>query len=146
MFYCRGVPFTRHGWVVLKDGRVLDPTRWVFEDAQPSLYLGPPSEEYDEGGNRWRLAELSIPPKHETAGKQIELKAPRHVWAHIRKLLRDRAAGPSRLCYRQLVWLANCPLALLAEHAAAIYKAIEDVGEVALIPFDNKKRVDDGRW
>jgi hypothetical protein len=34
------LPFVQHGWILLKDGRVLDPTRWVFEDVAPYLYVG----------------------------------------------------------------------------------------------------------
>jgi hypothetical protein len=39
--------FTGHGWVSLPDGRVLDPTRWVFEATEPYLYVGWPGEEID---------------------------------------------------------------------------------------------------
>jgi hypothetical protein len=41
-FYKRSqaLPFIAHGWVELEDGRILDPTRWVFEGAQPYLYVG----------------------------------------------------------------------------------------------------------
>jgi len=28
----------RHGWIVLDDGRILDPTRWSFEDKKPYLH------------------------------------------------------------------------------------------------------------
>lgn len=41
----RNLPFIRHGWIQLDDGRVLDPTRWVFENARPYLYLGSPDDE-----------------------------------------------------------------------------------------------------
>jgi hypothetical protein len=41
------LPFIPHGWILLKDGRVLDPTRWVFEDVDPYLYVG---EEPDHWG------------------------------------------------------------------------------------------------
>jgi len=34
------LPFVQHGWILLKDGRVLDPTRWVFEKVEPYLYIG----------------------------------------------------------------------------------------------------------
>jgi hypothetical protein len=39
--------FIQHGWILLKDGRVLDPTRWVFENVTPYLYVG---EEPDSWG------------------------------------------------------------------------------------------------
>lgn len=35
----RGQPFQRHGWIVLKDERILDPTRWSFEDKKPYIAL-----------------------------------------------------------------------------------------------------------
>ena len=41
------LPFVQHGWILLKDGRVLDPTRWVFENVAPYLYIG---EEPDSWG------------------------------------------------------------------------------------------------
>lgn len=40
----------RHGWVELDDGRVLDPTRWVFEGASPYVYVGPNRGEYELEG------------------------------------------------------------------------------------------------
>src|SRR5262245_4545237 len=49
-----GHPFIPHGWVLLRDGRVLDPTRWSFEAVQPYLFLSVPGPEYDEGGNKMR--------------------------------------------------------------------------------------------
>lgn len=42
----RGIPFVPHGWIQLKDGRVLDPTRWVFEDVAPYLYVGEPPDHW----------------------------------------------------------------------------------------------------
>jgi len=44
-FYSRSkAGFCRHGWVELADGRVLDPTRWVFENVKPYLYIGDPAD------------------------------------------------------------------------------------------------------
>lgn len=43
----RGLPFVPHGWILLKDGRVLDPTRWVFENVEPYLYVGSPPDSLD---------------------------------------------------------------------------------------------------
>jgi len=38
------LPFIAHGWIQLDDGRVLDPTRWVFENVAPYLYVGEPPD------------------------------------------------------------------------------------------------------
>jgi hypothetical protein len=37
--------FIQHGWVLLEDGRILDPTRWVFEDVEPYIFIGRPPDE-----------------------------------------------------------------------------------------------------
>lgn len=45
MFYSRSrAGFCRHGWVQLSDGRVLDATRWVFENVAPYIYVGDPED------------------------------------------------------------------------------------------------------
>lgn len=36
--------FVPHGWILLDDSRVLDPTRWVFENVEPYLYVGEPPD------------------------------------------------------------------------------------------------------
>lgn len=41
------LPFVQHGWILLEDGRVLDPTRWVFEAKEPYLYVGEPPDDWD---------------------------------------------------------------------------------------------------
>jgi hypothetical protein len=36
----------RHVWITLADGRVCDPTRWVFEGVEPYVYVGTDAEHY----------------------------------------------------------------------------------------------------
>ena len=43
--------FVIHGWVNLPDGRICDPTRWVFEAVEPYIYIGK-NDHYDEGVNK----------------------------------------------------------------------------------------------
>ena len=38
-------PMHRHGWIKISRTRVVDPTRWVFEDVPPYIYCGPFSSE-----------------------------------------------------------------------------------------------------
>jgi len=42
MFYQTSqVGFVRHGWILMPDNEtVVDPTRWVFEDADPYIFMG----------------------------------------------------------------------------------------------------------
>lgn len=41
MFFDGSAARVRHGWVVIPDGRIIDPTRFVFEHAEPYIYVGP---------------------------------------------------------------------------------------------------------
>lgn len=47
--------FVGHGWISLPDGRVLDPTRWVFEGREPYLYVGALGEPDDPIAADWAL-------------------------------------------------------------------------------------------
>ncbi|TAL42437.1 MAG: hypothetical protein EPN91_08640 [Salinibacterium sp.] len=42
MFY--GKPIINHGWILQKDGTVVDPTRYVFEGVQPYIWEGKQSD------------------------------------------------------------------------------------------------------
>lgn len=50
----RELSFIPHGWVLMPDGRIFDPTRWTFEAKSPYLYVGPDRDEYDKGSNQLR--------------------------------------------------------------------------------------------
>jgi hypothetical protein len=41
------LPFIQHGWILLDDAHVLDPTRWVFEAKKPYLYTGTVPDDWD---------------------------------------------------------------------------------------------------
>lgn len=130
----RGWPFIHHGWIVLRDGRVLDPTRWAFEGKDPYLYVGSVGTEYDEGGNQRRWATLEPPPCARPGDKIVPTEGiSSSGLAQIRGLLGDQPV----LTIPMLVWVANLPVEALGDGAALVYGAIMDVGYDALIPSDN---------
>jgi len=140
------VGWVHHGWVVLKDKSILDPTRWAFENVQPYIYLGE-AKEYDEGGNGFRHAMLRPPPQFKPGEKMAEitedmLDSP--AFNHMEGLLRvdHSVQEPGTFCASQMFWIANAPYDVLQPHAAAIYKAIEALGTgwSGLIPIDNRRR------
>lgn len=144
------MPFVQHGWVLLPDGRIFDPTRWGFEDKEPYLYVtNSGDKEYDEGGNQLRKAMRPPAPEYDAFDRKIEFTQrvlAGGPWKHVEKLL-DIDYGftkqePGTLCYSQVFWLANTPFEDLQPHAQAIYKALEAVGELALVPWDNRHKAD----
>ena len=142
-----GAGFCQHGWIILPDGRVLDPTRWAFEVVRPYLYLGP-SEHYYEGGNRLRHARMPEAMPARTESRTYELSArvlrePRAL-AYVRGFL-PAGERTTRIGLDQLFWLANRDPRTLGGHAASIFEWLKRIGHGSLIPIDNLRMVEEGR-
>ena len=138
---------TQHGWVKLHDGRVFDATRWVFEDAEPYLYVGPNNSDYDEGGNDLNKLLRGGPPQFvegDDTWAFDEEAMPHNVLSHVKKLLRIRGSYQEDGFFTktQIHWLANVHFDELQPHAETIYQAIEGLGRAfaGFIPYDNRQR------
>lgn len=44
----RSLGFVQHGWVKCEEGEVVDPTRWVFEDKDPYIYVGESPDSFSD--------------------------------------------------------------------------------------------------
>jgi hypothetical protein len=132
----RGFP-NSHGWVLLDDGRILDPTRWSFEDVEPYIFLGESQRDYDEGGNELRKAFRGECPEPE--GDLLDLKL-NIVTAEIFTKLTGYPV--EELTFGQIFWLANSPYDDLGVFVGPVYQGIIDNGKKALIPIDNRKRAE----
>jgi hypothetical protein len=137
----RGMPFCQHGWVLMPDKTIVDPTRWVFEDVEPYIYHGE-NDFYDEGGNEFRMALLGPPPKYDPTERQYEITKSimRTVtWNFVEKVLKIDITEqePGFLTLSQLHWLAKLSPERLGEHQAGVYRALVKLDRKALIPIDN---------
>jgi len=141
---------SRHGWLVLKDGRIVDPTRWVFEAREPALTVFVPGSQeyeealsdYDEGGER--LAQLTAMPAFNP--NLPPLVIPPEVGEVVQRVVaeatRTFTAPPAVLSHDQLSWLARTPFNRLgAETAKALFEWFESRGLSALIPVDTMHRL-----
>jgi hypothetical protein len=130
-----GRPFSRHGWIERPRGGIIDPTRWVFEDVNPYIFVcdkrDPKVEQYDLGGSR--LHGLGTDPPEHTGesynGNRVVFPKRLHAWLHM-------TFGRTELDRTQLFWLAAQPPCVLNKQAAAIYAAFADAGHLAWVPFD----------
>jgi len=126
--------FVQHGWVLLEDGRVFDPTRWSFEDCEPYIYIGSVDDpDYDEGGNQWR--EMMAKPCPEDPGRPLPFKLSAHEEAAIREFVDSPKIG-----FNQIFWLANYSYEGLGPHLGTIYGILQENNLLGFIPFDNQKR------
>lgn len=138
------LPFVQHGWVLLPDGSVVDPTRWSFDGSKPYIFHGPCGPEYDEGGNQFRRETLQPPPEFDVYEKLIRLPPrvlPSSAWNHIEKLLQldygFTEQEPGVLCMSQFLWVCNLPFNMLGKHAKHVYDSADRVGLRGLVPIDN---------
>lgn len=143
-----GRPFTHHGWVICKDGSVIDPTRFAFEGVEPYVYEGPSGQEYDEAGMRFATRFRGPAPEYNPDQKQFKLPM-EHMQLTALGCLLDLARGegkPEQLrvtwCLDQLVWLGNTPPNLLGDLAEPLYEALKEIGMIAVVPIDFRKHVE----
>lgn len=168
--YRRGVPFYRHGWIVIDDdsGAVFDPTRWAFEAVKPYLFVGEPidpiiapcetcdllKEEHDMGpeygvdGNCGAYQPPAAWPYDEGGNKlraETEVPMPSgrgRIDLRLRPAVIKRIGVPRRLTKEQVVWLANRPYDSLGNDAPIVYAALVNAGFAAWIPIDNRLRAE----
>lgn len=118
-------PVARHGWIRLEDGRVADPTRWVFEGAEPYIYIGD-DDFYDLGGARFRA---------EVTGRG---------WASETQVF-EFLDDPAGADLETLRLLAHTPPDVYPFYMAEVYDEIARRGEGALIPIDFRRAVEHKR-
>lgn len=128
--------FQRHAWVLLNDKRIVDPTRWSFENVEPYIYVGKMDDDYDEGGNQMRAAFRGpCPPAGEDRlanFKEVLASAP--LFEHLTKTPFEK------MTFAQAAWVANTPYDQLSFAVASIYETFIANDEDILIPIDNMRR------
>lgn len=127
--------FPHHGWVLLDDGRIFDPTRWVFENVEPYFYIDFDFiGEYDFGGNKFRELISSPKPDYNEKSRQFELN-------QDSKSIFQNLIGCDRefISIEEIMWVANLSINILSSNAKIVFEYISDNGLGAFIPIDNRK-------
>jgi hypothetical protein len=148
-------PFQQHGWVLLADGRVLDPTRWSFENVAPYIFVSSSAShpDYDEGGNAWRQSLMRPPPKRdEKWGNGPKTTYTLRLGPEAATLVASMIgpaevvlvlAGSAVSCTTdQVFWLANAPYDAYGKHVFAVYSEICRTYGSPAIPIDNQRRAE----
>jgi len=146
----RNMPFINHGWIVLSNGDIIDPTRWVFEAKEPYIAFMDSMDdvaidEYDEGGNEWREANMSPAPLYRKDDRQFPFTMKDFDKldgrTYVLSLLGDKRENIKEICLDQIFWLANLSLDILGIHVREIYAYIVGMDQVSFIPIDNKMKI-----
>lgn len=142
------LPFVHHGWVRLADGRVLDPTRWSFENVEPYIFRSADAHhpEYDEGGNEWRHAMMRPAPTRQPGAKTARLQADAETLSMLTSWLGRTEVkvgdGWADLTIDQIFWLANAPYDLFGSYVFQVYEAICLAYSPEAIPIDNRRQAE----
>jgi len=137
VFFDRSVVFgrVRHGWVVLPDETIFDPTQWTLsQPGEPFLFQGT-SLQYSEAAG---LLALDVPDPPPAQGQQLNLHGllDPDLASRVASLLRAEPPWTAK----QVFWLANLPLSALDHDAPALYAAFKALGLLEFVPFDNRTR------
>lgn len=127
--------FPHHGWIHLDDGRIFDPTRWVFENVDPYIYIDfDLVGEYDFGGNKFRELFSTPKPEYNEKSRQIEIDS--HLISVISNLI---GAERNIICLEEAMWISNLSLNILQHNAKSVFEFISDNGLSFFIPIDNRE-------
>lgn len=130
MFYgdCHNDGVSRHGWIELEDGTIVDPTRWVFEHKDPYIYVGKndcyepdPATCYDE----YRQHEK--PPAYKESSKNITMSLSDGAREMMHRVLREKREGVS-FTPDQLMWCCKANPLEYGVYRGEIYHALKAVG------------------
>jgi len=159
-------PIVRHGWIILENGAVLDPTRWVFEAAAPYLYVGMEVDDPDCVDCGYKEYEHDEDDPHPTCGgytapdwpydeggdrwraatqRPMPGIAPGEqvcVKLKLAPTVRKRLNLPVSMTRQQAAWVANLPYATLGRDAWAVCVALRAAGCKAYVPLDTWTRAD----
>lgn len=135
-----GIGFCQHGWLELPNNRVFDPTRWVFENVEPYIYIGK-NDYYDVGGNKFRQLNRKEPPVYSDKDKKKEVDLPVDLKNFINEILKDTRKETNDYTLQQLMYLGNTPPKLLEPFAKEIFSLLQKNYLKAFIPIDNWKLV-----
>lgn len=134
----KGHPFVQHGWILLPDGQILDPTRFSFENEDPYIYIGDGGTDYDEGGDMWRAATLQpcpVPKGDRVKNQGWELGT-NETFAF--QLLTGTPFD--KMTTEQVFWIANLPYAAMSSYIPIVYPVLKRYDMTGLVPLDNWRR------
>lgn len=138
-----GEELSRHGWALL-NGFVLDPTRWVFEQREPYLFVQKTSKakEYDEGMTQLREAFEHSSPKRDLSQKQFAFKWDLDETTFLTNLFGESRSWNILTC-EECFWIANKPPKRILPIVESFYKQLKGYDLLALVPIDFRAMLKD---
>lgn len=145
----KGRPFTRHGWIKLKDGRIFDPTRWVFDrPLTPYIWCEfDHDNEYDIGGLILKRAINGFEPApsphtyNDRRDKPYDLMLNKKSIEYLVSIFPEiinKSDNSITLSLGQINWFVHLPHHEMGRYVKSIMKSIRKAGLNHLIPIDTQ--------
>ena len=138
------LPFIHHGWIETPDKRIIDPTRWVFEDVAPYLFISDKNDLvedlYDEGGNKFREAMMSPCPEYKEKDRKINKNDISKFDKEVYDYLDELFDSPENWTIKHIFWLANLSPKFLGIYTREVYGWLDNIDCGAFIPIDNYEK------
>lgn len=126
-----GRPFSHHAWIELGDGfTIWDPTRWVFENVEPYIFIDDDYSEYDLAG----LKTVTVAPVCPRFKGPSILTLDEHQKYVFSKFVPK--ADKKGVDMAQAHWLVRHYPDWFQGEVATIFQTIIDHGYSAIIPLD----------
>jgi hypothetical protein len=132
----RNQTFAHHGWIELPDKRIYDPTRFVFENAKPYIWIGENTDGYyDIAGQRLNQQFYEEFPARKEPGILITEAQRRDLAIFMPSVMEE---NPD---FGQMMWMAHYPTDKMGDKAKRIIQIFEELKLSALVPLDVRRYV-----
>ena len=133
----------RHGWVLVNEKEILDPTRWVFNGLEPVIFKGSVSKnkEYDEGAKKLRdMIPRPFPLFNANAKRIISFTWTPDCAQAIEMISGQKCSTKQETTIDQAYWMANLSYEVWGHHLNEVYENLIKEHCGAFIPLDFKEK------
>jgi len=129
-------PLSRHGWAKF-NGKILDPTRWVFEKKEPYLFVCKEDKckEYDEGMTEFKEAFERPAPERDKTQRIMSFKWTTNEAAFLTNLFGERRDW-GKMSMGEYFWLANKQPKRILPIISSFYKQLKKQNSIGIVPID----------
>lgn len=133
--------FNRHGWVLIDEKFIVDPTLWVFSDGTPELAVkGEVSKnpQYDEAMVKLRSLISRPYPEFNANDRPTKFE-----WSEKTALLIEKMSGSKKqeeFSVGQVLWMANIDYSIWGDSLNEVYSVLVQKGFEAFIPMDFRSK------
>jgi hypothetical protein len=128
--------FINHGWIETPEGKIIDPTRWVFENKEPYIFeTDKNNKDYDRGSNFMKSIFNNAIPAFDESTKIITIED-ESIDLLFSAILGEHKQH-KKITVDQAVFIGSQSLDFYGENAKTIFTWFKENNLAFFIPIDN---------